>query len=159
MTLRTLHLLRLAVVIAIVSGATAPALFAQGPLPDAPTLSFEPVSPVVNTTPANVSGGHEHAFWDPQNGVLFAAVAATSGVDFAVTRSNLQSGGRELNPIVRLFGRSTPGLAVNFCGEIVGVMGVSYFFHKTGHHKLERMVSVVNVGISAGAASYGMTHR
>jgi hypothetical protein len=25
-----------------------------------------------------------------------------------------------------------------------------YFFHKTGHHKLERAVSMVNIGSSAG---------
>jgi hypothetical protein len=158
MTSCTLRLLRLAVVIAIVGGATAPALFAQGPLPDAPTLSFEPAPPVLQT-PSPVGGDHEHAFWDAGNGVLFTMVAATSGMDFAVTRANLQSGGRELNPIVRVFGRSTPGLAVNFCGEIVGVIGVSYFLHKTGHHKLERAVSMVNIGISVGAASFGMTHR
>jgi hypothetical protein len=39
------------------------------------------------------------------------------------------------------------------------VIGLSYFFHKTGHHKLERLVSVVNIGSSAGAVSYGLAHR
>ena len=61
--------------------------------------------------------------------------------------------------MVRIFGRSTAGLALNFAGETAGVVGISYFFHKTGHHKLERMVSVVNIGASAGAVGYGMTHR
>ena len=55
--------------------------------------------------------------------------------------------------------RSTPALAVNFVGETAGVIGLSYFFHKTGHHKLERLVSVVNIGSSAGAVSYGLAHR
>jgi hypothetical protein len=82
-----------------------------------------------------------------------------SATDFAVTRSNLQRGGQELNPVVRLFGNSTAGLAVNFAGETAGVVAVSYFFHKTGHHKLERALSVVNLGASAGAVSYGLTHR
>ncbi len=82
-----------------------------------------------------------------------------SATDFAVTRANLQSGGRELNPVVRLFGRSTAGLVANFIGETTGGVGLSYFFHKTGHHKLERRVSVVNIGGSAGAVSYGLTHR
>ena len=76
-----------------------------------------------------------------------------------MTRANLQSGGQELNPVVRIFGRSTPGLAINFIGETVGVVTLSYFFHKTGHHKLERAVSVVNIGSSAGAVSYGLMHR
>jgi len=87
------------------------------------------------------------------------AAAALNGADFAVTRANLQSGGQELNPMVRVFGRSTAGLAVNFIGETTGVVSISYFLHKTGHHKLERMVSMVNIGSSAGALSYSLTHR
>jgi hypothetical protein len=82
-----------------------------------------------------------------------------SATDFAVTRANLESGGRELNPVVRRFGRSTAGLAANFIGETAGGVGLSYFFHKTGHHKLERIVSLVNIGTSAGAVSYGLVHR
>ena len=101
----------------------------------------------------------EHKFWDRENKMLFVTAAALNGADFAVTRANLQSGGRELNPVVRIFGRSTPGLAVNFVGETAGVVSVSYFFHKTSHHKLERWVSVVNISSSAGAVSYGLAHR
>jgi hypothetical protein len=80
-------------------------------------------------------------------------------VDFAVTRANLQSGGRELNPFTHVFGSSTTGLAVNFAGETAGVIGISYFLHKTGHHKLERIVSMVNIGASAAAVTYGLGHR
>lgn len=101
----------------------------------------------------------EHKFWDAQNRALFLAAAALNGADFAVTRANLQSGGQELNPIVRIFGRSTPGLALNFAGETAGVLSLSYFFHKTGHHRLERAVSVLDIGASAGAVTYGLTHR
>ena len=82
-----------------------------------------------------------------------------SAADFAVTNANLQSGGRELNPVTRVFSGSTAGLAANFAGETAGVIGLSYFFHKTGHHKLERMTSVVNIGASAVAVTYGLTHR
>jgi hypothetical protein len=101
----------------------------------------------------------EHKFFDRQNRVLFIAAAAFSGADFAVTRANLQSGGQELNPIVRVLGTSTAGLAVNFVGETAGVIGLSYFFHKTGHHKLERAVCLVNIGSSAGAVGFGLAHR
>lgn len=138
----------------------AQALLASASMPDAPAPVAEPVSPVVVSplvATRHVSG--EHKFLDPQNRVLFIAAAAFNGADFAVTRANLQSGGQELNPIVRVFGRSTAGLAVNFAGETAGVIGMSYFFHKTGHHKLERAVSVINIGSSAGAVSYGLTHR
>ena len=79
--------------------------------------------------------------------------------DFFVTRANLQSGGKELNPVTRVFSGSTPGLAANFALETGVVIGLSYIFHKTGHHKLERATSWVNLGGSAGAVAYGLTHR
>jgi hypothetical protein len=100
-----------------------------------------------------------HKFWDKQNKFLFIAAAAGNTADFAVTRANLQSGGRELNPMVRPFGRSSAGLALNFAGETVGVISLSYFFHKTGHHKMERAVSIVNIASSTAAVSYGLMHR
>src|SRR5580765_1679484 len=131
-----------------------PTSVAQGPLPDAPMAVpvIEHASTFVSLSRPMAS---EHKFWDRENKVLFFTAAALNGADFAVTRSNLQSGGRELNPVVRIFGRSTAGLAVNFAGETVGVVSLSYFFHKTGHHKLERWVSVVNISSSAGAVGYG----
>ena len=100
-----------------------------------------------------------HRFWDPENRILFAAVAATSAADFAATYSNLSNGGKELNPVTRLFSGSTAGLAFNFAGEAAGVVGISYLFHKTGHHKLERIVAMVNVGASTAAVSYDLMHR
>lgn len=101
----------------------------------------------------------EHHFWDKENLALFSTSAALSGADFYVTRSNLQSGGRELNPIVQVFGRSSAGLAMNFAGETAGVIAVSYLFHRTGHHRLERLTSSVNISASAGAVAYGLMHR
>jgi len=100
-----------------------------------------------------------HRFWDKENKILFAAVAGMSAADFAATRSNLQSGGKELNPVTRLFSGSTAGLATNFAGETAGVIGLSYLFHRTGHHKLERVTSMLNVGVSAVAVSYDLSHR
>ena len=83
-----------------------------------------------------------------KNSLLFATSAAFSTADFFITRANLQNGGQELNPVTSMFGSSTAGLAVNFIGENVGMIGISYVFHKTGHHKLERAVSMVNIGAS-----------
>jgi hypothetical protein len=162
MTFRRLSgFFRLSAFVLVVSGAFCPTLHAQALLasatvPEAPAPAIEPMSPVVITRPA-VSA--EHKFWDKQNRVLFIAAAVSNGADFAVTRANLQSGGQELNPVVRMFGRSTPSLAMNFIGETAGVMSLSYFFHKTGHHKLERVVSMVNIGSSAGAVGFGLAHR
>lgn len=100
-----------------------------------------------------------HRYWDPKNRFLFATAAALSAGDFYITRSNLQAGGRELNPVTRMFGSSSAGLALNFSLETGTVIGASYLLHRTGHHKLERITSIVNIAGSAGAVSYGVTHR
>jgi hypothetical protein len=101
----------------------------------------------------------QHRFWDGKNTFLFASVAALSAADFAVTHANLASGGRELNPIVRPFAGNTALLATNFVAQTAGVVMVSYVFHKTGHHKLERLAPVANVASSAFAVAYGLSHR
>jgi hypothetical protein len=151
---------------AFTPAAHAQTLLASAPLPDAPTPSGDPASVPIATpivvTPvviAQSSLHSEHKFFNTQNRILIFASAALNGADFAVTRANLQSGGQELNPVVRVFGRSTAGLAVNFVGETAGVIGVGYFFHKIGHHKLERATFLINIGSSAGAVTYGLTHR
>jgi hypothetical protein len=132
-------------------------------IPDAPAATTETAALAIVATPpvtaAAPAGSIEHRFWDRQNIALFAASAALSGADFAVTRSNLQGGGQELNPVVRLFGRSSAGLTLNFAGETAAVVSLSYLFHRTAHHKLERAISVVNIGASAVAVSYGIASR
>jgi hypothetical protein len=136
----------------------APALAQQASLallqPKAIEAAFvRPVEPV--TLPEAPS----HKFWDRKNSVLFAATAALSTADFIATRNNLQNGGRELNPVSRVFAGSTAGLALNFAGETVGVIGVSYLFHRSGHHKLERAVTILNIGASATAVSFDLLHH
>jgi hypothetical protein len=113
----------------------------------------------VKEKPASFEAGENHRFWDRENSCLFAASVAFSAADFVVTRDNLRTGGQELNPVVNLFGHSSAGLAMNFAGENVGMVGLTYFFHKTGHHKMERAVSMLNIGGSATAVGFGLAHR
>ncbi len=157
MTLRTiLAKARTAALIASLGLVCSPALLAQGPLPDAPPAAADGSAlAFVSSAPST----QEHRFWDKQNSLLFAAAFALNGADFAVTRSNLQSGGQEMNPLVRVFGRSTMALAANFAGEGVGTVALSYLFHRTGHHKLERSVSYFNISGSVGAVGWGLSHR
>jgi hypothetical protein len=121
--------------------------------------SFEPAPAVTMTSVTLPEAPVQHRFLDRENSFLFATSAAFSAADFVVTRDNLRSGGRELNPITSWFSSSTAGLAVNFAGETAGVVGLSYLFHKTGHHKMERAVSMLNIGASAGAVSFDLAHR
>jgi hypothetical protein len=125
-----------------------------------PSNTISP-APVITTAPVTTPSAStdRHRFWDRENTALFAANAAFSAADFVVTKDNLRSGGQELNPVTRAFSGSTTGLALNFVGENVGVAGLSFFFHKTGHHKLERAISMVNLGSSGAAIAFGMSHR
>jgi hypothetical protein len=122
-------------------------------------VTMAPATALTAVRPATLPETHNHRFWDRENSFLFATSAAFNTADFIVTRDNLRGGGKELNPVTRVFSGSTPALAVNFAGETAGVVALSYFFHKTGHHQLERLVSVVNIGSSAGAVSFDMARR
>ena len=118
------------------------------------------VAPFVRPVePITLPEGPNHKFWDRKNSFLFATTAALSTADFIATRNNLRNGGRELNPVSRIFAGSTAGLAANFAGETVGVIGVSYLLHKSGHHKLERAVTILNIGASATAVSFDLVHH
>ena len=119
---------------------------------DMAPMAFAPVSAQPDT-PA------PHRFWDRENRILFATVGALATADFCVTHANLASGGKELNPVTRVLSGSTPRLAANFALETSGIMAISYMFHKTGHHKLERITSFVNIGSSATAVAYDLAHR
>ena len=121
--------------------------------------AIEPTPMLTTVQPATLPEVHSHRFWDRENSFLFATSAAFNTADFVVTRDILRSGGRELNPVTRMFTGSTTGMAVNFAGETASVVALSYFFHKTGHHRLERLVSVVNIGSSAGAVTFDLAHR
>jgi hypothetical protein len=128
-------------------------------LEPAPTAAVAPAVPAPIALVRVPEPSFSHPFWDRTNCALFATTVALSSVDFYATRSNLQHGGRELNPVTRVFSGSTAGLAVNFSGQAVGVVGISYLFHKTGHHKLERMTSLANIGSSSFAVAYSLSHR
>ena len=137
---------RKAIVFLILFGSRGTALAQQVSLALVRPESIEPAPVVKSVEPATLPEAPSHRFWDRKNNLLFATSAAFSAADFFVTRNRLRNGGQELNPVTRVFAGSTAGLAVNFAGETVGVVGVSYLFHKTGHHKLERAVSLVNIG-------------
>jgi hypothetical protein len=130
-------------------------------LPDDAIVPVEASRPstFVATQPSINLPETQRRFWDRENTILFSAVGAAATADFFTTRANLASGGRELNPIARVFAGSTPTLAANFALETAGVIGISYMWHKTGHHKLERLTSFLDIGGSAGAVAYGLTHR
>jgi hypothetical protein len=146
-------------VLLVILGLCGPALAQQVSFSLLQPASIEPNPMVKSVEPVTLPEAPSHRFWDHENTILFATSAAFSTADFFVTRNNLRNGGQELNPVTRVFSGSTAGLAVNFAGEAVGVVAVSYLFHKTGHHKLERAVSMLNIGSSASAVTFDLLHH
>jgi hypothetical protein len=160
-------------VLALLSAPTfaqkvASAIFKDDPLnsvPDNPApAKVRPVGPSAVAASPIIAGVlpeaySRHKFWDRENIALFATVAAMNAADFALTWSNLRDGGRELNPVTRLFSGTTAGLASNFAGETAGIVGLSYLFHKKGHHELERLTPMLNIGVSSFAVAYDLSHR
>jgi len=137
-------------------------LFAQELLPGTPQLAaFKTEGFALEATAAAKPRETplQHPFLDQKNRILFCAVAGLSAGDFAVTRANLANGGKELNPFTRLFTGSTAGLATNFIGETVSVVGLSYYFHRTGHHRLERLSPLLNIAASSLAVAYSLRHH
>jgi hypothetical protein len=146
-------------VLVVLLALCGPALAQQVSFALLQPASIEPNPMVKSAEPVTLPEAPSHRFWDRENSFLFATNAAFSAADFIVTRNNLKNGGEELNPVTRVFAGSTTGLAVNFAGEAVGVVGLSYVFHKTGHHKLERAISLLNIGSSATAVTFDVVRR
>ncbi len=102
----------------------------------------------------------QHDFWDRANKMLFASHATLEAVDFGITHHNLSDGGRELDPMAKALCESgTAGQLVFFGGRMAGVVAISYFLHKTGHHKLERAFPLYASGDSAYGVAYSFAHR
>ena len=90
-------------------------------------------------------------FWDRENDFLFAAVAAGRGLDYASTL-NLRHRGIDEAFLTNAIVDNHPLFAgIEMAATAVSV-GVSYVFHRTGHHRLERWTSAIHAGIAVGGA-------
>jgi hypothetical protein len=93
-----------------------------------------------------------HKFWDTENILLFAGVGAARGLDYASTLNIRRRGINEAlltNAIVD----DHPEFAAIEAATTAASVGLSYIFHATGHHRLERWTSYVHIGVTvAGAA-------
>jgi hypothetical protein len=127
------------------SGAGSGTFLAQSGTQDAPAATGQtapakkPVKPAV------------HRFWDTENILLFAGVGAARGLDYASTLNIRRRGINEAfltNAIVD----DHPEFAAIEVAATAASIGVSYIFHATGHHRLERWVSYVHMGVAVGGA-------
>lgn len=100
---------------------------------------------------ANPLAPVEHRFWDRENDWWFAGVAAGRALDYASTLNLRRRGINEVfltNSIVD----NRPLFAGIEVSATAASIGVSYLFHRTGHHRLERWTSAIHAGIAVGGA-------
>ena len=149
----------LLVFIIFVAGACGATAQNFAPLPDAPepaVLSDTPavVAPSGFTTavevqaPASPQAEETHTFWDKKNILLFSGVGVMRGLDYASTR-NFQARGRKEILLPQDVVNNSAGFAALEAAATMTSVGVSYIFHKTGHHKLERWVSITHISVTA----------
>jgi len=117
--------------LAVLVMALVSSTHAQEPLPSAPT----PAPP-------------EHRFWDRTNILLFSGVAVFRGLDYASTR-NFMARGREEILLPDDVVDNSAGFASLEAAATMTSVGLSYLAHRTHHHKVERWISIVHIGVTA----------
>jgi hypothetical protein len=89
----------------------------------------------------------QHRFWDRTNILLFSGVAVFRGLDYASTR-NFQARGRGEALIPDDVVNNSAGFAALEAAGAATSVGISYIFHRTGHHKMERWMSIGHIGVT-----------
>ncbi|PYT96325.1 MAG: hypothetical protein DMG38_24370 [Acidobacteria bacterium] len=92
-----------------------------------------------------------HHFVDKENRWLFAGVGAARTLDYFSTLNMRRRGRREIflnNDLVD----NHPAFAAIEAAATGTSIGVSYLFHRYGHHKLERCTSFVHIGLTTTGA-------
>jgi hypothetical protein len=93
-----------------------------------------------------------HRFWDRENDLLFAGVGAGRALDYASTL-NLRKRGLDEIFLTNSIVDNHPLFAAIEAGATAASIGVSYVFHRTGHHRLERWTSAIHFGVAVGGAA------
>ena len=84
-----------------------------------------------------------HAFFDRTNLALFSADALVRTLDAESTRAMLARGNVE-DSIPAIASRSSTMYAYSV-GVAGAIMGASYVMHRTGHHRIERILPMIDI--------------
>ena len=88
-----------------------------------------------------------HRFLDTTNTLALGSLAAGLTADALSTQKGLSLPGfYEMNPIARPFVQTRAGAAAYSAGSFGLLTGAMYVAHKTGHHKLERILPFATAG-------------
>ena len=72
-------------------------------------------------------------------------------LDYASTRHFRQQGNDEWLLTNSIVDNKALFVGIELAGT-VGSVGVSYLFHRTGHHRVERSVSIVHIGVAVAGS-------
>lgn len=104
--------------------------------------------PMLAALPSRATVPPPHAFWDRTNVALFSGIAITRGMDYASTR-NFEARGRQEILLPEDVVNNSAGFASLEAAATVTSVGISYLLHRTGHHKLERWLSIGHINVTA----------
>ncbi|HWF93143.1 MAG TPA: hypothetical protein VN684_12715 [Terriglobales bacterium] len=93
-----------------------------------------------------------HAFWDKENILLFSGVAIFRALDYTSTKNMLARGRGEILLPDDVVDNSAGFAAVEAAATATSI-GISYVLHRTGHHKLERWLSITHLSVTAFGAA------
>jgi len=88
-----------------------------------------------------------HDFWDRTNRYLLSGVALMRTLDYTSTL-NMQRRGREEILLPDDVVNNRAGFAALEAASTATSIGIAYLFHATGHHKLERWVSIGHISVA-----------
>jgi hypothetical protein len=108
-------------------------------------IAQDAAAPEVESVPA--APKPVHRFWDRTNLLLFSGVAVFRGLDYASTR-NFQARGRTEILIPDDVVNNSAGFASLEAASAATSVGISYIFHRTGHHKMERWLSIGHISVT-----------
>jgi hypothetical protein len=127
------------------------------PQPVGSTTPLQQDKTAGNDTPAKPIAPGVHKFWDRENDLLFGTVAAGRALDYASTLDLRHRGIDEAFLTNSIVDNHALFAGIEVAATAASV-GVSYIFHRTGHHRLERWTSAIHAGIAVGGAirNYGL---
>jgi hypothetical protein len=121
--------------------------------PATPVPKQTSVKPAASAKPPPV-----HKFWDKENDLLFAGVGAGRMLDYASTRHFRDQGDNEVLLTNAIVDNRPLFVGIELAGTAASI-GVACLFHRTGHHTLERWVSIGHIGVAVGGSIHNYALR
>jgi hypothetical protein len=110
-------------------------------------LPAQEAGPRVRNPEPPASPVPQHRFWDRTNLLLFSGVALSRGLDHASTRHFLARGDNEVLIPDDVVNNSAGFAGLEAAGAATSI-GISYIFHRTGHHTMERWMSIGHISVT-----------